>query len=39
MPIAIQQMAAVNNSLAGVRTPNTGSTPPTIGSTVLALSV
>ncbi len=38
-PIAIQQIAAVKNSLVGVRTPSTVTTPSTMGSTVLALFV
>ena len=38
-PMAIQQIAAVKNSLVGVRTPSTVTTPSTIGNTVLALLV
>ena len=38
-PMTTQQTRAVKNSLVGVRTPNTVTTPSTIGSTVLALLV
>ena len=38
-PITTQQTIAVKNSLLGVRTPSTVTTPSTIGSTVFALLV